>query len=86
MVNEKTVINYLKKREANELTGNTVAFVELCWDAYGDNNYSGEDEKQMINLVAKLEFQSIISRVKPKASYTRALYYLTYKGMQLANK
>ncbi len=83
MINGKIegVLNYLKRCNANIDTGNSMAFMEICWAIYGDNNYSAEEEKEMIGVLLSLESQGFIDRVEPKAYYPKALYYLTKKGL-----
>lgn len=81
----ETVLKYLKKLKADIINQYTVAFTEICCEVYGNNNYSREDEKELIKIIIQLESLDIINRVDRKVDYKNALYYLTHKGLKIVN-
>lgn len=85
MDREKKILEFLNTTQDN-LTKYKVPLSEICHHIYKNNYYSSDHEKEIIEILNKLERLKLINRVEPKAKPQSALYYLTYKGFNQQNK
>lgn len=75
------IIECLKRYNATIKTGQAIPLAYICNSVYRGRVYSYEEEKTIISLLISLESQGFIDRTEPKPYYTKALYYLTIKGL-----